>query len=108
MEAEGGTFSVVKLAPGATPVNVGAVGGALPRLTATGTLAVPPGLTAVHVNVATPSVATDCGSQPDADVNGESGSETVHVRPTLPWYQPFAPSGAPGDSVGVTAGGVGS
>ena len=88
------------------PVNVGAVGGVESIFTVAGTLAVPPALVALQVIV--PMALRLAAPQPSGSTTGDSGSETLQVMPTGVRYQPFAPSGAAGVSVGVITGGVGS
>src|SRR3954453_3524481 len=79
--------------PAFMPVNVGLVGGEASRLIVTGTVVVPPALSAAHEKVFALSVVTDTGPQPVARPIGEPSSNTLQLRLTLPWYQPFAPSG---------------
>src|SRR6478735_6880086 len=90
------------------PLIAGAVGAVVSRLSASGTVVVPPALAALHVSATAPSAGAAVAHPGATSTTGDSGSVTLQLTPARVRYQPFAPSGAAGVTTGVMAGGVGS
>ena len=88
------------------PENVGFVGGDASCFTVMLFDAVPPALVAVHVSAIAPSLVTGVGPQPLGSTTGEPLSARFQVTLTGPVYQPWAPVGAPGLTLGEIVGGV--
>src|SRR4051812_46912723 len=90
------------------PEITGAVGGVESRRTVAVPVVVPPALVALQVTLVVAPSPGAVGAHPLIAVTGDCASLTVQLTVTGPRYQRLAPSGAAGETVAVTTGGVGS